>query len=203
MEELNKIILRQLKKEKIDSDIEINHFGDKKIQVVYFYEELGYYDDKCIFDDCSKDEIIKLLLSFCSSSYYVRFSWQVCCELSKLLSKHGKLIAEEAENFIFADKVNHFRNVALHLSYLSTDVKWEEFCVACIDICEEDYRDGLFLACYRLNTFSIYKSLVEHFEGWMKKNPDWGKGTGEYGAFEKFIQKWNLEPAYTLHLPLV
>lgn len=202
MDDLNDIILRQLKKEKIDSDIEINHFENKSIQVIYFYDELDYYADKCLFDDCSENEIIKLLQSFCSSSYYALFSWQVCCELSKLLAKYGKLISEEAENFIFYDKSNHFRKVSLHLSYLSTDIKWEEWCLNCMDICEEDFRDGLFLACYRLNTFNIYKSLVKHFSEWIKKDPDWGKGTGECFALEKFIKKWNSNPTYKLHFDL-
>lgn len=40
MDDLNYIILRQLKKEKIDSYIEINDFQNKNIQVVYFYDEL-------------------------------------------------------------------------------------------------------------------------------------------------------------------
>ena len=202
MDDLNYIILRQLKKEKIDSYIEINDFQNKNIQVVYFYDELDYYADKCLFDNCSEDEIIKLLYSFCSSSYYDLFSWQTCCELSKLLAKHGKLISKDVEKFIFSDQSNHFRNVSLHLSYLSTDIKWEEWCLNCMDLCEEDFRDGLFLACYRLNTFNFYKNLVKYFSELIEKDSDWGYETGERWALEKFIKKWNSNPKYNLHLKL-
>ena len=202
MNDLNCIILRQLKKEKIDSDIEINYLKNKAVQVVYFYKELDYYTDKCLFGDCTENEMVKLLLAFCSPLYSYLFSWQVCCELSKLLAKKGKLISRIAENFIFPDKTNHFRKVSLHLSYLATDTKWEKYCLSCIDLCEEDLRDGLFLACYRLNTFDIYTSLVKYFSEWIKKDPDWGNGTGEYLALERFIKKWNLNPTYRLHFKL-
>ena len=202
MDDLNHIILRQLQKEKIDSDIEMNDFENKSIQVVYFYDELDYYEDKCLFDDCSDGEKIKLLSSFCSSSYYNLFSWQVRCELSKLLAKHGKLIEKKAEEFIFSDKSNLFRKTSLHLSYLSTDAKWERLCLECMDLCVEDFRDGLFLACYHLNTFEIYKGLVKHFTQWIEKDSDWGRGTGESLALDRFIKKWNSIPGYNLHYEL-
>lgn len=67
---------------------------------------------------------------------------------------------------------------------------------------EEDFRDGLFLACYRLNTFNIYKNLVKYFSEWIGKDSDWGYGTGERWALEKFIKKWNSNPKYNLHLKL-
>lgn len=51
MDDLSDIILRQLKKRKTDSDIEINHFENKSIQVIYFYDVPDYYADKCLADD--------------------------------------------------------------------------------------------------------------------------------------------------------
>ena len=72
----------------------------------------------------------------------------------------------------------------------------------CLDLCEEDFRDGLFLACYRLNTPDIYSSLVRHFSEWIEKDPDWGKGTGEQLALERFLQKWDQTPGYTKHTHL-
>ena len=74
--------------------------------------------------------------------------------------------------------------------------------MSCMNLCEEDFRDGLFLASYRLNTFDIYTSLVKHFAEWIKKDPDWGNGTGECLALERFIKKWNLNPIYRLHFEL-
>ena len=202
MNDLNCIILRQLKKEKIDSNIEVIYLKNKIAHVVYFYDELDYYADQCLFDGCTENEVVELLKAFCSPLYTDLFSWQVCCELSKLLAKKGKLISQRAESFIFPDRTNHFRKVPLHLSYLATDIKWEECCLSCLDLCEEDFRDGLFLACYRLNTFDIYASLVKHFSEWIKKYTDWGNGTGECLALEKFIKKWNLNPTYRLHFEL-
>lgn len=202
MDKINSIILRQLKMKKIGSEINIVHSPQKDIPIVYFYDELDYFANECLFDGCSIEEIIILLHSFCSISYCNLFSWQVCCELSKLLSKYGKLIGKEAENFIFSDKHNNFREVSLHLSYFSTDLKWEEWCLKCLNICEEDFRDGVFLACYHLNTINIYLSLIKHFSEWIEKDLDWGKGTGESLALEKFLIQWNKNPNYNMHLNL-
>lgn len=102
MNDLNCIILRQLKKEKIDSDIEINYLKNKAVQVVYFYKELDYYTDKCLFDDCTENEMVKLLLAFCSPLYSYLFSWQVCCELSKLLAKKRKTNFANCREFYFS-----------------------------------------------------------------------------------------------------
>ena len=202
MDELNDIIKRQLERNGIDSEIDTGSSGGGKAPIVYFYDELDFYADRCLFDGCSTEEIRHLLEAFCSVSYYEIFSWQVCCELGKLLAKDGKLIERIAEGFIFSDQVNHFRETALHLSYFATDLKWEAWCLKCLDLCEEDFRDGLFLACYRLNTPDIYSSLVRHFSEWIEKNPNWGKGTGEQLALERFLQKWDQTPGYTKHAPL-
>lgn len=203
MENLNPIIIRQLKKNGISTDVEMMQDTDNKdIPVVYFYDELDYFSDQCIFDGCTQEEIILLLQSFCTESYIKNYSWQVCCELSKLLAKYGKLIAKEVEDFIFHDKASNFTNASLHLSYFATDEKWEEWCLKCLDLCNEDFRDGIFLACYRLDTLNIYLSLVKHFTEWMKRDSDWGNGTGELQALGKFLDRWNQNPAYRLHSAL-
>lgn len=199
MDELNDVILRQLERNGFDSEINTESFDGRKIPVVRFYDDLDFYADHCLFDGCSTEETRRLLEAFCSVSYYEIFSWQVCCELGKLLAKYGKLIEGKAEDFIFSDQANHFRETALHLSYFATDQKWEAWCLKCLDLCEEDFRDGLFLACYRLNTPDIYSSLVRHFSKWIEKDPDWGKGTGEGLALERFLQKWDQTPGYTMH----
>ena len=202
MDELNDIILRQLERNGIDSEINTESFAGGKLPVVRFYDELDFYADRCLFDGCSMEETRHLLEVFCSTSYPEVFSWQVCSELSKLLAKDGKLIERIAEEFIFSDQANHFRDTALHLAYFATDIKWEAWCLKCLDLCEEDFRDGLFLACYRLNTPDIYSSLVRHFSKWIEKDPDWGKGTGERLALERFLQKWDQTPGYTMHAHL-
>ena len=202
MDKLNDIILRQLERNGIDSEINTESFAGGKLPVVRFYDELDFYADRCLFDGCSMEETRHLLEVFCSTSYPEVFSWQVCSELSKLLAKDGKLIERIAEEFIFSDQANHFRDTALHLAYFATDIKWEAWCLKCLDLCEEDFRDGLFLACYRLNTPDIYSSLVRHFSKWIEKDPDWGKGTGERLALERFLQKWDQTPGYTMHAHL-
>jgi len=202
MDELNDVILRQLERNGFDSEIDTESFAGGKLPVVRFYDDLDFYADRCLFDGCSIEETRHLLEVFCSTSYPEVFSWQVCCELGKLLAKYGKLIEGKAEDFIFSDQANHFRETALHLSYFATDQKWEAWCLKCLDLCEEDFRDGLFLACYRLNTPDIYSSLVRHFSKWIEKDPDWGKGTGEGLALERFLQKWDQTPGCTMHAHL-
>ena len=202
MDKLNDIILRQLERNGIDSEINTESFAGGKLPVVRFYDQLDFYADRCLFDGCSMEETRHLLDVFCSTSYPEVFSWQVCSELSKLLAKDGKLIERIAEEFIFSDQANHFRDTALHLAYFATDIKWEAWCLKCLDLCEEDFRDGLFLACYRLNTPDIYSSLVRHFSKWIEKDPDWGKCTGEGLALERFLQKWDQTPGYTMHAHL-
>ena len=124
MNELNDIVLRQLERNGIDSEIDTGSSGGGKAPIVYFYDELDFYADRCLFDGCSTEEIRHLLETFCSASCYEIFSWQVCCELGKLLAQKGKLIERIAEDFIFADQANCFRETALHLAYFATDMKW-------------------------------------------------------------------------------
>ena len=202
MDEPNDIILRQLERNGIDSEIDTESFDNRKILTVRFYDELDFYADRCLFDGCSMEETRRLLEAFCSASYYMFFSWQVCCELSKLLAKDGQLIERKVEDFIFSDQANHFRGTSLHLSYFATDLKWEAWCLKCLDLCDEDFRDGLFLACYHLNTPDIYSSLVKHFSEWIEKDPDWGNGTGERLALKRFLKKWDETPEYTMHAHL-
>ncbi len=64
MDEPNDIILRQLERNGIDSEIDTESFDNRKILTVRFYDELDFYADRCLFDGCSMEETRRLLEAF-------------------------------------------------------------------------------------------------------------------------------------------
>ena len=65
MDELNDVILHQLERNGIDSEIDAESFGGGKFPVVRFYYDLDFYADRCLLDGCSIEEIRRLLETFC------------------------------------------------------------------------------------------------------------------------------------------
>ncbi len=58
-----------------------------------------------------------------------------------------------------------------------------------LDQVPEDGRDGLFLACYRLQSEKLDRKLIEKFTKWGEEG--WCLGaTDELYALEQFIAKW-------------
>ena len=170
---------------------------DEESNQVYFNGGPDFFDKECIFDSCSNDVAAVLLRKFLNKE--ISMGWSVSCELSKLLAKRGGLVAEIAEPIVTEPREKGFSERFLFLSYFANSIVWEPFCIDFLDWVPEDGRDGLFLACYMLNTPRIYVKLTQKFSEGMMADAKWGGGTGEGPALERFVAKWDGCPNFTSH----
>ena len=154
------------------------------------------FDDDCIFYLCSDDVVKKLLSAFLHHD--CDMGWSVSCELSKILSKRGRLVAEIAEPIVTRPIEYGFSDTFLFLSYFANSPSWEPSCIDYLDHVPEDSRDGLLLACYRLNTLRIYEKLVKKFTEWCNDD-SWDSGSGEWHLLRQFIKKWDQKPTFLIH----
>jgi len=147
-----------------------------------------YFDEECIYDSCSDTICRELLLDFldcCTPT-----SWSVQLELSKLLSKRGFVVRERIEPILLnqGDYISHYKS--LFLSYLAIMPKGEARVLQLLDSVPDDSRDGLFLACYRMSTESIFRRVVEKVREWHLEDGWWGHdGTGEAFKVLKVLEK--------------
>ncbi len=147
-----------------------------------------YFDDECIYDSCSDGTCRELLLDFLESR--TSGSPPVALELSKLLSKRGFVVRDRMEP-LFLDPDAYFsHSKSLFLSYLVVMENGETRAIQLLDHVPGDSRDGLFLACYRLGTESIFKKLIEKVREWQAEDRYWGHdGTGEAFRVLKILTK--------------
>ena len=61
--------------------------------------------------------------------------------------------------------------------------------VELLDIVPEDFRDGLFLACWFDGEAAVQRKLFAKFGEWTA-DPKWGGGSGEEGWLYIFLTKW-------------
>ena len=154
-----------------------------------------------LFDQCSDKDCRDFLLAFLHGRSNInKIGFSTSFELAKLLSIKGDLIRKEAETILLDKKILKAPPVQRYLdwAYLGSSARYEPLCIRLLDVCQEDFRDGVFLACYRLNTPRIYRSLVEHFSEWIEID-GWGTATGELGALKHFLGKWDVTPGFCEH----
>jgi hypothetical protein len=122
----------------------------------------------------------------------VHAGWELACELSKLLSKDGDLVAMQAEAAArhAMEDSNWYSMRQLYFSYLARMPDGENLAIKMLDIVTDDFRDGLFLACYRIRTPRIFNKLERCFLEWIAADVTWGQGTGEIYCLKKFIDLW-------------
>ncbi len=165
-----------------------------------WYERDGTerYDD-CIFSDVSDEGAIALMRLFAERK--VRMFWNLNLEFAKLLALKGNLLNRE----LFAVLENHadvrWSEYFLHQAFYGSSKQYEEKVLSLLDEAPEDGRDGIFIACYRLNTTRIHQKLVKCFRRWMQ-DADWGVGTGEYQALLRFMTLWDETPGFASHKTL-
>jgi hypothetical protein len=158
--------------------------------------------NECLFDHCGDLDCRDFMLSFLHGELN-KVGFSTAFELAKLLAMKGVLIKEEAEAFLLDVSILDSPPLSLSLfwAYLGSSKEYESICIRLLDGYREDFRDGVFLACYYLNTPCIYRSLIEHFSKWIAK-PEWGNGTGEMGALEEFLAKWDQTHGFNEHREL-
>ena len=77
----------------------------------------------------------------------------------------------------------------LFLSYLAVRDDGAAWAARLLDEVREDFRDRLFLACFRLKSQELDRKLMTKFTEWGAGQ--WNPGsTGELYALEQFIAKW-------------
>ena len=142
---------------------------------------------ECIFDDCSDSQAKVLLDAFITNRFSV--GWSVSEQLSKLLSRRGRLVREHMDTLLEALDWSRFSDDQLFLSYLAVRDDGASLADGLLDVVQEDFRDGLFLACFRLRSEPLDRKLMRKFIEWEAEK--WTPGaTGELHALEKFIAKW-------------
>jgi hypothetical protein len=145
------------------------------------------FTSECIFDDCSDAQAKPLLESFLRNRLSV--SWSVSEQLSKLLSKRGRLVSETMDKLLEKLDWSCCSAEQLFLSYLAVRDDGASWAARLLDEVREDFRDGLFLACFRLKSEELDRKLMKKFMEWAAGH--WCPGsTGELYALEQFSAKW-------------
>lgn len=146
-----------------------------------------FFTSECIFDACSDAQAKQFLESFVAKELSV--GWDVCLQLSKLLSTRGHLVSETLDQLLTTQDWNCYGSHQLLLSYLAVREDGPTLAIRFLDQVPEDSRDGLFLACYKLQSEALDKKLLQKFMAWGAENWPPG-GTGELYALGQFIAKW-------------
>ena len=144
------------------------------------------FDERCIFSKCSDAELVLLFNAVIDN---LPLNWDILCEICKMLLTKGPLVKERVEKIIF-DSEFDFSNRQLLYAYLGSSMQYENKIIELLDVIPEDFRDGLFMACYRLNTLAICCKLMNKFTEWIKNDHDFGNGTGEEAYLDAFIALW-------------
>ena len=181
--EINKIIVRQLQRHKLEYEIDLDPDQDNQKVVFCYDENLG---QQRIFKECSEDELTLLFSALIENK---ALYWDIALEIAKLLPEKGHLV----EDLFSIDDcaANPFYGFnQLLLAALGSDQKYESETIKSLDAVPEDARDGVFMACEALNTPAVCRKLMEKFTQWIKNDPDYGISTGEGRYLEKFIALW-------------
>ena len=145
------------------------------------------FASECIFDECGDAQAKMLLEAFLTNSLSV--SWSVSEQLSKLLSKRGRLVSETMDGLLEKLDWSCCSGEQLFLSYLAVRDDGAAWAARLLDEVRDDFRDGLFLACFRLKSEELDRKLMKKFMEWGAGRWDPG-ATGELYALEQFISKW-------------
>ena len=181
--EINKIIVRQLQRHKLEYEIDLDPNEDNQ-EVVFCYDEnLG---QQRIFKQCSEEELTLLFSALIENK---ALNWVIALEIAKLLPEKGYLIEDKFSIDDWAANPFYGFNQLL-LAALGSDQKYESEIIKLLDAVPVDARDGVFMACEALNTPAICRKLMEKFTQWIKADPRYGNGTGEGQFLEKFIVLW-------------
>jgi len=147
----------------------------------------GLFTSECIFDDCDDARAKMFLTAFLAKDLSV--SWSISEQLSKLLSTRGRLVSEIVEPLLVTVDWTCCYMEQLFLSYLALQTDGAAVAGRLLDKVRDDFRDGLFLACYRLNSDELDRKLMAKFVEWKAAGDDLG-ATGQIYALQQFIAKW-------------
>ncbi|MCG3136634.1 MAG: hypothetical protein HJJLKODD_00469 [Phycisphaerae bacterium] len=146
------------------------------------------FASECLFDECTDAQAKTFLTGFVNREFNVGYG--VLEQLSKLLSIRGRLISESIDPLLMTLDWNDFGSHQLFLSYLTLRDDGAVWAARLLDEVPEDFRDGLFLACYKLHSEELDRKLMVKFLQWDQEGGWAPTATGEIYALEQFIGKW-------------
>ena len=181
--EINNIIIRQLRQHKLEYEVDCDP-NRKNEKVVYCYDEK--LSQQGVFEACPDAELILLFTALIENR---PLHWDIAFEIARLLPEKGLLIEDKFS--LDNCTANYFYGFnQMLLAYLGSDQKYESEIIRLLNEVPEDARDGLFMACYRLNTPAICRKLMEKFTQWINSDPNYGTGSGEGYYLNRFIELW-------------
>jgi hypothetical protein len=141
------------------SDIETIYSGsDDPEDFLDFFGGPDYYDEACIYDSVD-DATACWLQNDWLDQRANDVGWEVHLELSKLLAKRGELVRAKVESIVhelakLSEEGSDFSwaRYGLCLSFLERMKDGELLAIQLLDQAPAGFRDGLFRACYKLNT---------------------------------------------------
>lgn len=152
------------------------------------------FDDFCIYDACS-DATCRWALRDFVNERTRGIGGDAHLELTKLLSKRGRLVKELVEPEVkLAGKDPQYAvfHRAQLLAYLPLMRNGEKHALKLLEAIDPYYGEGLLLACYRMNTPAIRQSLRRRYVAWEAEGSlNCGTPLKHYLGF--FIKKWLAE----------
>jgi hypothetical protein len=171
--------------------MEICDKPDKHVFDVYLDASFELFTSRGLFDAATDEQATFFLNSFLDQNFHC--GWGLSEQLSKLLSVRGHLVAPRMTAMFdsLLQKDSWVGTYQLFLSYLAVHPDGAKFAIQLLDRVDQDCRDGLFLACHRLNSEELDRKLMQKFQEWDSDSNSWSpSATGELYALEQFIAKW-------------
>jgi hypothetical protein len=171
--------------------MEISNIPEKHVFDVYLDASFEMFTSRGLFDAATDEQATFFLNSFLDQNFHC--GWGLSEQLSKLLSVRGHLVAQRMTDLFdsLLQKQSWVGTYQLFLSYLVLHPDGAKLAIQLLDQVDEDCRDGLFLACYRIDSEELDRKLIKKFQEWDADSYSWGPGsTGELYALEQFVAKW-------------
>ena len=151
-------------------------------------------ENRCVFDVLSDEQSARLLKFYLSErGLDALFNCEINVELAKLSAKRGSLVRGEAEQCLYVGfEKEHWIDNVLRVAYFGSDIRYEKRLVDLIEKragdCGDGY-DGLFIACWFLNSPKVDAALAERFTDWLK-NDTLDRGGCSLTDVFRLIDKW-------------
>ena len=151
-------------------------------------------ENRCVFDVLSDEQSARLLKFYLSEpGLNALFNWEINVELAKLSAKRGFLVRDAAEQCLCDGfEKEHWIDNVLRVAYFGSDVRYEKRLVDLIEKragdCGDGY-DGLFIACWFMNSRKVDAALAERFADWLK-NDTLDRGGCSLTDVFRLIDKW-------------
>ena len=163
-------------------------YDESQDSIIEISDSPTFFEGKCIFDHYSDEQASTILEAFVLND--IKPGYLLSCEFSKLLATRGNLVASIVEPIIRNTDWSTMNNNFFLLSYLPFMNEGTNLIIKMLNVVPEDFRDGLFLACYNINNREVDLALINKFIIWSKDDSWAPLSTGEHDALGCFLKKW-------------